>query len=121
MAVYDASNNLIESLTLSNGTSNLVTPGTFIGFQEASADISKIVFSNGAVAVRDISISSISAVPEPSTWAMMILGFAGIGFMAYPCHKNGALWVDASNKKHVDIQPTHWRKWTESHSPSPAV
>ena len=24
-----------------------------------------------------------SGVPEPSTWAMMILGFAGIGFMAY--------------------------------------
>jgi hypothetical protein len=24
-----------------------------------------------------------SAVPEPSTWAMMILGFAGIGFMSY--------------------------------------
>ena len=25
----------------------------------------------------------VPAVPEPSTWAMMILGFAGIGFMAY--------------------------------------
>jgi hypothetical protein len=25
----------------------------------------------------------IAPVPEPSTWAMMILGFAGIGFMAY--------------------------------------
>jgi PEP-CTERM motif len=25
----------------------------------------------------------VSAVPEPSTWAMMILGFVGIGFMAY--------------------------------------
>jgi PEP-CTERM motif len=25
----------------------------------------------------------VTAVPEPSTWAMMILGFAGIGFMAY--------------------------------------
>ena len=24
-----------------------------------------------------------SAVPEPSTWAMMVLGFAGVGFMAY--------------------------------------
>jgi hypothetical protein len=24
-----------------------------------------------------------SAVPEPSTWAMMILGFVGLGFMAY--------------------------------------
>jgi hypothetical protein len=26
---------------------------------------------------------NISAVPEPSTWAMMILGFAGIGFLAH--------------------------------------
>jgi hypothetical protein len=25
----------------------------------------------------------ITAVPEPSTWAMMILGFAGVGLMAY--------------------------------------
>jgi hypothetical protein len=27
--------------------------------------------------------SMAAAVPEPSTWAMMILGFCGIGFMAY--------------------------------------
>jgi hypothetical protein len=27
-------------------------------------------------------IGNVSAVPEPSTWAMMILGFAGVGFMA---------------------------------------
>jgi hypothetical protein len=26
---------------------------------------------------------SIATVPEPSTWAMMLLGFAGVGFMAY--------------------------------------
>ena len=26
---------------------------------------------------------TIAGVPEPSTWAMLILGFAGIGFMAY--------------------------------------
>jgi hypothetical protein len=30
----------------------------------------------------DVSIQ-VNAVPEPSTWAMLILGFAGIGFMAY--------------------------------------
>ena len=28
-------------------------------------------------------IATVAAVPEPSTWAMMILGFAGVGFMAY--------------------------------------
>ena len=27
--------------------------------------------------------STVAPVPEPSTWAMMILGFAGIGFMTY--------------------------------------
>jgi choice-of-anchor C domain-containing protein len=26
---------------------------------------------------------AVSAVPEPSTWAMMLLGFAGIGFLTY--------------------------------------
>lgn len=29
------------------------------------------------------------AVPEPSTWAMMILGFAGVGFMAYRRKQSG--------------------------------
>jgi hypothetical protein len=28
-------------------------------------------------------LTAVDAVPEPSTWAMMILGFAGLGFMAY--------------------------------------
>jgi len=28
-----------------------------------------------------------AAVPEPSTWAMMILGFVGIGCIAYRCRK----------------------------------
>jgi hypothetical protein len=29
------------------------------------------------------SLTLSSAVPEPSTWAILLLGFAGIGFMAY--------------------------------------
>jgi outer membrane lipase/esterase len=33
---------------------------------------------------------AVATVPEPSTWAMMILGFAGIGFMAYRRRKNAA-------------------------------
>jgi hypothetical protein len=33
--------------------------------------------------------SVVSTVPEPSTWAMMLLGFAGIGFMAYRRNRKG--------------------------------
>jgi hypothetical protein len=41
--------------------------------------------------VDDLSITTVArAVPEPSTWAMMILGFAGIGFMAYRRRNQGA-------------------------------
>ena len=30
-----------------------------------------------------MTIITMWGVPKPSTWAMMLLGFAGIGFMAY--------------------------------------
>ena len=33
--------------------------------------------------VLDRATVTVAAVPESSTWAMMILGFAGVGFMAY--------------------------------------
>jgi hypothetical protein len=43
------------------------------------------IFSDnrGSLVVEVTGPSAIAAVPEPSTWAMMILGFAGIGTMAY--------------------------------------
>jgi hypothetical protein len=38
--------------------------------------------------LADVTVSSI---PEPSTWIMMILGFAGLGFMAYRRKSTSAL------------------------------
>ena len=40
------------------------------------------ITTNGGLG-DNLLVTSITAVAEPSTWAMMILGFAGIGFMAY--------------------------------------
>jgi hypothetical protein len=39
--------------------------------------------ANGDLVLIIGAPSGVSAVPEPSTWAMLILGFLGIGFMAY--------------------------------------
>ena len=41
------------------------------------------------LAEYEYSLLMQSAVPEPSTWAMMVLGFAGIGYMTYR-RKRGA-------------------------------
>ena len=45
-----------------------------------------------------------------------VLDYDGIVHaLVFPCRKDGAAWIDASNRKHVDIQPTQWRKWTKPH------
>jgi PEP-CTERM motif len=54
-----------DSLALSAGDTLRFEVTTGLGLQNTGLDL------------------TISAVPEPSTWAMMILGFAGVGFMAY--------------------------------------
>ncbi|AUC94710.1 hypothetical protein CWS35_10885 [Bradyrhizobium sp. SK17] len=38
---------------------------------------------NGSLTGQTPFVPQVAAIPEPSTWAMMILGFAGIGFMVY--------------------------------------
>jgi hypothetical protein len=44
----------------------------------------------GFSGLDDISVTApVASIPEPSTWAMMILGFFGIGFMAYRRKQNG--------------------------------
>jgi hypothetical protein len=46
-----------------------------------STDVPGYTFLFGDGIGNGIGVSG--AVPEPSTWAMMLLGFAGVGFMAY--------------------------------------
>jgi hypothetical protein len=38
---------------------------------------------NSGIVAPGASFSAVSGVPEPSTWAMLIFGFAGLGLMAY--------------------------------------
>jgi hypothetical protein len=57
----------------------------YFGMITALAPItsSEGVFSfTGSITEND-NFPAAGAVPEPSTWAMLLLGFAGIGFMAY--------------------------------------
>ena len=56
----------------------------------------------------------VSIAPSHEDLEVCVLDYDGIVHaLVVPCHKDGAEWVDALDNKHVDIQPTHWRKWTE--------
>jgi hypothetical protein len=39
--------------------------------------------------IRIGGFANVGAVPEPTTWAMMLLGFAGVGFLAYRRRSQG--------------------------------
>jgi hypothetical protein len=55
----------------------------------------------------------VSSAPSDANLEVCVMDNHGIHALVFPCRKNGTEWVDASTKKHVDIQPTHWRKWIE--------
>jgi hypothetical protein len=65
--------------TLNGGTAASAEAVLLMGLSDGQAylNIHTGNFPNGEIR------GFLQAVPEPSTWAMMILGFAGVGFMAY--------------------------------------
>jgi hypothetical protein len=80
---FDASNSLLGTFDFAQGP---VTAGINTGSNidhlllAAHPNLAPQTFDDFTI---DNLSFGVSAVPEPSTWAMMILGFAGIGFMAY--------------------------------------
>jgi hypothetical protein len=75
---------------------NSTFPGPFVMFDysglPATGD-STVLQIHGAQFFGHIYFDdvSVSAVPEPSTWAMMLIGFAGLGFVAYRRKSKAAL------------------------------
>jgi hypothetical protein len=64
------------------------TVAIFESSNKTPAGVFEDVASNGPVGFGEFALTA--AVPEPSTWAMMILGFCGLGFMAYRRKQSGA-------------------------------
>jgi hypothetical protein len=69
-------------------TINEAVPGSgdYLSVYTSSGNIYSTPYGSGIYSATITSIAGptlASAVPEPSTWAMMILGFAGLGLMGY--------------------------------------
>jgi hypothetical protein len=75
--VADADSYYSDALTEAYFTGTLSDPTFAPGTYGIAGD---------SVTITDVT----AAVPEPSTWAMMILGFMGVGFMAYRRKQNNS-------------------------------
>ena len=104
---YNAANSVNASITHDDGFSIYIDgkllaadPGpttavktNFVLDQGSHTFLIDYVTDNGTPSVFNFEAPSATlqaAVPEPSTWAMMILGFMGVGFMAYRRKSQGA-------------------------------
>jgi PEP-CTERM motif len=63
---FDALDRFGSQIYTGSESAPVFAPGTFVG-------------TYGTLTITD----AVTAVPEPSTWAMMILGFCGLGFLAH--------------------------------------
>lgn len=99
VGLYWGSVDAYNSITFYNGATEL---GTFTGsqvrdpangFQGDTGSVYTNFFSNGGPLITSATFTTTgvafeidnltAAVPEPATWALMLLGFAGLGFMGY--------------------------------------
>jgi hypothetical protein len=79
--LFDASATATQVTDSLSGTnfSAFIANGQF-----SMAELATLEFqAGGSVTGFSQSMVAVSAVPEPSTWVMIIAGFFGIGFMAY--------------------------------------
>lgn len=82
MGTPGVSSLLNHSISTAGDLGWTIFSGTFVADSTSTKlDFLETVGANNAgILLDDINVS---AVPEPSTWAMMVLGFMGVGFMAY--------------------------------------
>jgi hypothetical protein len=84
---------LLDGVTVAHSaTLNLSTSPTFLasGYSGLVDEVHVRTNQPGYWVMDDVTYVA-SAVPEPPTWAMMILGFAGVGYMTYRRRKVAAL------------------------------
>jgi hypothetical protein len=92
-------------------------PGTFPGFFSVNADIGgtgsggfsflafapgqQPFFETGEFTIDSASSDQIPGIPEPSTWAMLLIGFVGMGYAAYRRSRNGPSSLWHTNCRHI--------------------
>jgi hypothetical protein len=100
LGLYWGSIDAYNVLTLFNGANSVVVPvppvadgGQFANdsngyFVVSGFAFDKVVFSSTQNSFEFDNVA-VAGAPEPSTWAMMLLGFSGLGFAGYRKAKSG--------------------------------
>jgi hypothetical protein len=53
----------------------------------------------------------VSIAPSNTDLEVGVMDKHGVVPLVFPVRKKDFYWVDATTKKPIDIEPTHWRQW----------
>jgi PEP-CTERM motif len=81
-----------NAINACDGSVSILIPA---GATELSLGVNDDIFADNSGALT-LTVTGVSAAPEPSTWAMMLLGFAGLSFAGYRRTKASASVVAAA-------------------------
>jgi hypothetical protein len=57
----------------------------------------------------------VSIAPFDTELEVAVRDKRGVHALIFPCRRTKTGWADATSKRPLDIEPTHWREWTEKH------
>jgi hypothetical protein len=93
VAIATTQGNVLSAGFKANSQSFFQVNGQFYGVNAFLETSGLLSLEFGQIQYSTIISEVTAAVPEPSTWAMMLLGFAGVGFMAYRRKNKPAMMV----------------------------
>jgi hypothetical protein len=58
--------------------------------------------------------TSIASAPFERDLELAVIDKAGTHALLFPCLRTHVGWINAQTKRRVEVDPTHWRDWTEA-------
>ena len=57
---------------------------------------------------------TVSIAPQNVDLEVCVMDRHEVHALVFPVRKSGDTWLDASTRARVDVEPTHWRVWTDT-------
>lgn len=95
LTIFDKNGVTLLSTFVSRTFGAFSNPGVYAFYSTTSANgiggFSLSGAAQGQISIDNVSVTVASNAPEPATWAMMLAGFAGLGFAGYRRKKAATL------------------------------
>jgi len=56
----------------------------------------------------------INAAPFDRDLELAVINYHATHALVFPCRRILGGWIKTETKERIDVQPTHWREWTQS-------